>query len=330
MVLQHPRAETVPPIQGTFLQLRADQPLTNAALRGLFLELRRLGLSHVVIQWTVAGTKAFYPSDTFESVPEPPLEPILELADEFGVGVRVGLAHDPQFWEKINLDSRPGDVHAYLQWLRQRSATVARELTPLVSRHRSFKGWFLTEEVDDVNWLSPERRTELRSFLSELRETLRSFGQSTSVAVSGFSNAYCDPSTLEAFWRELLSATRIDVLLFQDGIGTHKLELPYAALYLAAMKRAAAESGHSLGVVVELFEQVGGPPLNDGPFKAVPASMDRLAQQLVLAGNASTAEVLAFSVPDYMVPAAGPQAQRLFDDYVTRFHLTSSTPLSPF
>jgi hypothetical protein len=147
-------------------------------------------------------------------------------------------------------------------------------------------------------------------------------GSSASVGVSGFSNAHCDPATLEAFWRELLSGTNIDVVFFQDGVGAHKLELTYLPLYLAAMNRAVAGSGRVLSIITELFDQVEGPPVTEGAFRAVPTDMDRLAQQLTLASKAATAGIFAFSVPDYMVPAAGPAAKRLFSEYLKRFRLT--------
>ena len=313
-----------PRLAGTFLQLRLDRRWTDAELRDLFLDFRRLGLARVVVQWTVVGTKAFYPSAIFESVPDPPLEPLLALADEFRITVRLGLAHDPEFWEKTRLDAPPRDLDAYLQLLRERSTTVLRELLPIAGRHRSFEGWFFTEEIDDINWLPPERRARLHGYLADLRRTARSLGSPASVAVSGFSNAHCDPATLEAFWRELLTATNIDQVYFQDGIGAHKLELPYLAMYLTAVKRAALSTGHDLSVVVELFDQVGGLPVAEGSFKAVPAAIDRLAHQLAVASDASTAGILAFSVPDYMVPAAGPAARRLFDEYVT--HLSTVNP----
>src|SRR5262249_27167700 len=147
-------------------------------------------------------------------------------------------------------------VDRYLGELRRRSVTAARELAPLVQTHRSFEGWFLTEEVDDVNWLPPERFGLLAGYLRDMAETLHGLEPPVSVAVSGFSNAYADPATLEAFWAKLLDRARVDLVLFQDGIGAGKLGLTYASLYLDAVKRATTVLHRTFTVVVELFDQV--------------------------------------------------------------------------
>jgi hypothetical protein len=261
------------------------------------------------------GDHAFYSSKALEPVAEPPLEAVLRLADQSGMSVRIGLAHDPEFWDRIKPAEPVDRVQAYLQLLRMRSLRVARELAPLVSGHRSFDGWFVTEEVDDVNWIQPERRALLRSHLRDLSNALGELTPRKSVAISGFSNAHSDPATLEAFWLELLDGIRVDLVLFQDGIGAHKLTLDSAGPYLRAMKRATTRSARALSIVVELFEQIAGPPVSSGPFKAVSTGVDRLTRQLVLAGESSTAGVVAFSVPDYMVRGAGPSALQLFTEY---------------
>src|SRR5713226_7120133 len=82
---QEPNVQRGPRLQGTFLQFRLDQQWDAAKLRGLFLNFRRIGLSEVVVQWTVAANRAFYRSTAFAVVPEEPLEPLLKLADEFGI-----------------------------------------------------------------------------------------------------------------------------------------------------------------------------------------------------------------------------------------------------
>src|SRR6185295_7226237 len=119
------QAQPGPVLRGTFLQLRLDQRWDDARLRKLFDDFRRLGISHVVLQWTVVGNRAFYRSAAFESFPEGPLEPLLTMADEFGMMIRVGLAYDPEFWDRIKLESPPRDLEQFLQRSRTRSISAA-------------------------------------------------------------------------------------------------------------------------------------------------------------------------------------------------------------
>lgn len=317
------RPDTIPRLQGTFMQLSAGQRWTDARLNELFADFKRLQLSRVIVQWTASGRRAFYPSTKFESVPEPPLDSILRLADASGMKVRLGLADNPTFWAEIAA-SRPGDqVERALQRMRSRSLETASELLAIINSHPSFDGWFITEEIDDINWMQPERRTILRSHLSSLSTALGRLRPSTSIAISGFSNANCDPAALERFWSEILDGTGIDRVFFQDGIGARKLDLDYAPMYFAAMKRAITSRGLDLAIVIELFEQVAGPPVSSAPFRAVAAPIDRVRRQLSLAGEFSTTGIVAFSAPDYMVRGAGPSALQLFNDYTK---LMSSSP----
>jgi len=307
-----PAAE--PRLDGTFLQLTdAHGRWSRAQWEALFDDLRALGLKRLVVQWTLRDETAFYASTQQRGVPQPPLPVLLELADRDGVAVVVGLASDSRFWERIARDAKL--VEVYLRRLRLRSEGVARELAPLLRAHASFAGWYVTEEVDDGSWLEPERRGLLAAYLRDLAASLKRLTPGATVAVSGFSNARCDPDALESFWKALLAAAPLDVVLFQDGVGALKMDLANLPLYLGAMERAASASGRRLGVVVELFEQTGGPPVDAGAFKAVPAPPARVLRQLELAGRAS-AGAIAFTVPDYMRGQNDPRAAQLRDAYL--------------
>ena len=49
----------------------------------------------------------------------------------------------------------------------------------------------------------------------------------------------------------------------------------------------------------------------------MPAPFDRVARQIDLASTYSaTRGLIAFSIPDYMTPLRGPDAERLFQAYV--------------
>ncbi len=310
-----PAAAAEPRLQGTFLQLtEAHGRWTRPQWESLFADLRALGLRRLIVQWTVHDDTAFYPSALHRSVPAPPLPVLLELADRDRVEVVVGLASDSRYWEAIARDARL--VEVYLRRLRLRSEGVARELAPLVRGHVSFAGWYVTEEVDDVSWLEPERRLLLAGHLRDLTASLKRMTPGATVTVSSFSNAHCDPEALESFWKALLAEAPLDVVLFQDGVGAQKMDLVHLPLYLAAMERAVEGSGRRLGVVVELFEQVGGAPVDGGPFKAVPAPAARVMRQLALAAGRGRAGAIAFTVPDYMRAESGPRAAQLLEDYL--------------
>lgn len=302
-------------LQGTFLQLTSGHlEWKSEDWKHLFGFLTELGLRQIVVQWTVYDDVAFYTTAGPSATASPSLETVLGLADESGMKVLVGLVYDPGFWEKIERD--PDLVSVYLRRLRQRSLTVARDLATLVARYPSFAGWYLSEEIDDVNWLKPGARRvlfhHLQTLAGELRRVTPPGGE---IAISGFSNAHADPHLLERFWTELLRGTSIDLVFFQDGIGAAKMELDYLELYLKAIQNAVTATSRQLQVVVETFRQVGGAPYDDGPFRAEPASLERIQRQLQYATRYSTRGALAFSVPEYMTPLGGEEAERLFREW---------------
>ena len=306
-------AQTPPPrLHGTFIQLsQAHGAWSEDSWRRLFGYLAQLRTGEIVVQWTAYDDMAFYPSTRLSPVAEPPLETILTLADELDMTVRVGLAHDSAFWSRINRD--PATVAVYLRDLQARSESVARELVPLIRRHRSFRGWYITEEIEDATWKDERARAALFDYLRRLTLSVRALAPGASVAVSGFSNAETAPATFGAFWTSLLRAASIDVFMFQDGVGAGKQRLSFLPLYLAAAHEAAQTAGRELQVIVEVFQQLNDP----SGFKAVPAPFDRVARQIDLAAMySSTRGPVAFSIPDYMTPLRGVEAERLFQAYV--------------
>jgi len=303
---------------GTFIQFLASHGDWGAdSWTDLFRGFKQLGLSEVVVQWSLFDDTAFYPSANYKSVPQPPLETILRLGDANRIKVFVGLAHDPGFWSKIRRE--PALVGVYLRRLRHRSEKVAVELAPMVRSHPSFGGWYLPEEIEDGSWRDPETRQILFDHLRASVVSLKAVTPGCEVAISGFSNARSDPRAFEEFWRILLARADADRLLFQDGIGTGKIGLDHLELYLNAIRKAVDARSRKLQVVVEVFRQVSGPPFDDKtPFRAVPAPVERIVHQANLAAKYSTLPVVVFSVPDYMSPFGGQEADRLYRAYLER------------
>jgi hypothetical protein len=312
-------AAEAPPTRlgGTFLQLLrthgAWHPQDWATLFRYFKELQ---LSYVIIQWTVYDEVAFYPTTADHQVPHPPLDTILRLADDAGMRVYVGLVAESQYWAHIR-QPLP-HVDKYLGRLRAQAVSVARQLLPLVTQHPSFQGWYISEEIDDITWRTPEFRAVLATHLHQLSAHLHTLTPTKSVALSGFANGQLDPHAFEIFWSGLLQAAAIDVVLFQDGIGARKLALPELSPYLRAIRQATQAHQRELMVILEIFEQVAGPPVDDQPFQAIPAGLERIRQQIAVSA-AYTPTLIAFSIAEYMTPLGGPAAEGLFDQYKAWF-----------
>lgn len=308
---QQPRP---PRLSGTIVQFN---PQHNLRTRGdwarLFRSLRALGMTQIVVQWTVDGTAAYYPSQRFRAGPMPPLDTLLDLAEESGMRMLVGLAHDPQYWSHIG--GEPTQVERHLGELRARSLSVARELVPRLAHRRAFEGWYLSEEIDDLNWRDPARRAIVSDHLKALTSELRTLDARARIAISGFANAGTDRAVLQAFWDGLLEeAPDLGVVLFQDGVGVGKLSLEELPEVLAAVQRAVEGRRRELRVIVEVFRQTAGAPIDTRPFAAEPASFERVRRQLGIA-RAFSSGLLAFTVPDYMNPDDTPAKAHLFERY---------------
>lgn len=307
-----------PRIGGTFLQLLDHhQEWSATEWSSLFDAFAAMQISKVVVQWSVSDDLAFYDSKTYRHGANPPLEIILGLADSRGMKVSVGLWHDPGYWRNVAAPAQA--VEVYLRRAMLRASAIAAELAPLVTKHPSFDGWYISEEVDDTNWVQPERRRILKEHLKSLSSSLHVLTPNADVSLSCFSSGNMDPGSLEAFWKSVLTDSSIERLMFQDGIGAHKLELEYLAPFLSAVKRATAASGRSLVVIVEVFDQTGGPGRDDGLFSAVPAPLARIDRQITLAAEYATPDIVAFSVPEYMTPSAGEASRKLLEAYVRKY-----------
>lgn len=299
-------------LEGTFLQLTLESATwEESRWKEFFGSMVELQMSQLIVQWTVYDGKAFYPSEEMETVDNAPLTTILDLADSAGVDVWLGLAHDSDYWEKIQRD--PPLVEVYLQKRKVLSRTVAAELVELLADHKSFKGWYLIEEIDDRTWLPRSARRILLLHLKQVERFLQEMSPEKPVAISGFSSGYSEPHVLGSFWDEVLSNVSIDLLLLQDGIGVGKLDLYTLPLYLASLRDVIARHETEMRVVIELFEQTSQ---WDEPFAAQSAEPGRVFRQLDLASKFTTASPIAFSILEYMTPFGEKRARELYRRYL--------------
>ncbi|MGH8644924.1 MAG: DUF4434 domain-containing protein [Gammaproteobacteria bacterium] len=300
-------------LAGTFLQLQeAHKDWRMEDWARLFAYFRELRLSQLVIQWTAYDDISFYTAAGSHRAGESSLDIILKLADQADMQVLVGLVYDWRFWEQIS--RAPPLVEDYLRRSQRRSVSVASKLSPIVRGHPSFQGWYLTEEIDDINWRNAEARQVLFKYLREISAKLHEITPHRKVALSGFCNGHIEPRAFESFWSALLKAASIDIVFFQDGIGTEKLQLGQLPLYLSAMRKAVKAHRRDLQIVIEIFRQVAGPPIDNKHFNAVPGPLVRIRRQMAAAAPYAS-QLIGFSIPEYMTPLGGLDAGRLYESY---------------
>jgi len=299
-------APAAPPrFEATFFQpLRDHGAWPQDRWERLFDELAALGVRVVVVQWSAYGeTRFFAPDDGAKAEAVPLLEKLMPLARERGLALRLGLVHDERWWEKITRS--PEVVEVYLKGLELDSLRLARALHARFRDEPAFAGWYLPQELDDVNW-NGARRALIVNHVRQLREGLRRIDPARGAGISGFANGFLDPGAYSAFLREVVEASGLELFFLQDGVGVRKLRLDELPVYMEAAAKGVSQAGGSLRAVVEIFEQTHGEPLDKEPFQARPAEFSRVAGQLAVAGRFAPRGVTAFSLPEYGLPEGGP------------------------
>lgn len=295
-------------LPGTFIQLTNAQAAWSAAeWERLFADLRAVGTRNLVLQWIVLDDTAFFHRPNAAEPAASVLAVVSRLAAREGISIWVGLRLDPRYWDAIKQE--PDGVRAYF---RRRLLDLAALLDDLdaVLPVVPFAGWYITDEIDDQSWALATKRAELKQYLSRAVALVTAHRRGAEVAISGFTNSSSPPADVADFWADLVKATGIHLLLFQDGVGEGKLSLDSVARYYDRVAGAVHGVGARFGVVVELFTLQP-----DG--RRVPGTVGRIRRQLAAAARVSSFPPVAFSVPDYMSVTAGRPAAELFASFVS-------------
>lgn len=288
-------------LDSTFIQLwQAHLSWPVARWESLFDAFERLGVKEVVIQWSeVDGVRYF---DT-RAATAGPVDIILQQAERRGMHVVMGLTHDTHYWERVSQPNRA----SYLAERKMSNEALIAALAPRLVANRALRGWYISDEIDDLNWTAPQDNSALNTYLRGLTERLGVYSPGRGVALSGFANASTSADNLAQQWQVRLDTVPdLTQLYFQDGIGVGKLQINKLTGHYNALAREMRRHGGAMVPVVETFVQVGGPPIDSASYAARPAPIARLEQQVRTARRAG--KVASFGVPEYLSPEGGEAA----------------------
>ena len=213
-------------------------------------QLRLSGIKNFYLQWTQTPQVDFVRSAPGE---QNLIDAVLKVAKDNQITVYFGLYHDPAFFHLGGKDLL--QVKAYLRQLRQKTKALAQEIVRRYGSKPYFKGFYITEEIDDLNWRYPIRQHILKQFLQDVRKDLRQLAPQKEVVISAFFAGNMAPRDYASLWQNILASVTIRVL-FQDGIGAGLNTSDESRIYIEAFKQQLDLAQWSL--IVEAFNLLSG------------------------------------------------------------------------
>jgi hypothetical protein len=307
-----PACDTLP-IPTSFLQpVDVMRGRSQSRWRRDLSELKRLGCQSLYLQWTELNGSSFVDPVRSRATRKQFLSPVFAAAEEVGLKLWIGLAADLRYLSVYQASAE--DLSSYLSKMRKGCLKLASTVHARFGDSTAFAGWYVPEEIDDVTISTPARAEVWTKHLSEIQRGLRALREGVEVSISSYVVGHTDPSHVADFWRRVWGQVPIRVLL-QDGFGVRHLNQPERIeAYMSAIATEAVSANGKWGVVIELFEQTS---VGDEPFRAIPASLDRLAAQIALVDKFPSAVRSSYSMTEHMVGSAA--ARRLASEYLRRY-----------
>lgn len=229
-------------LTGIFWQPQSrDLSVSEASWTSLMRKVKKQGFDTLVVQWTRYGESFSSDQDTKQLLQK------INHAQSAGLNVIVGLYADPEFF--VRQKQPAAALDNYLNRLRvldiQQIKLWEKELsTPPV-------GWYISAEIDDVNWRDDTNRNALLSWLAEIKNNITQHSD-LPIYISSFFTGNMSP---EAYHDLTHQINRIGINVWiQDGGGVGKLTEVQRALYLDRILPCSSNSGRSVsGAIHEVF-----------------------------------------------------------------------------
>lgn len=304
------------PIHATFLdEISWDIPHQNWGPEEWdkdFKAMKQMGINTVVLIRSGLGKWISAPFDCIlksEDVYYPPLdlvEMFLTLSDKYDMSFYFGLYDSGKYWH-IGEFQKEIDLNLKL----------IDEVWNKYGHHKSFQGWYLSQEVS--------RRTKnMSKIYAELGKYAKKVSGNLPVLVSpyihGIKTDQCiagdKPLSVQEHeneWNEILSNIQgaVDILAFQDG------QVDYHELYdyLVVNKKLADRYGMRCWTNIESFDR-------DMPIRFLPIKWEKLLYKLDMARKAGMEDAITFEFSHFMSPNSSyTQAGHLYQRYMEHFGL---------
>ncbi len=299
---------------GTWTQIQWDDQ---------FEKMKEVQLNKVIIQYAVYRDLSWYsPSNlSFINYRETTLNKIFSSAEKYGLKVYVGLYFDENWF---TADKTASSTYSDLT---TKHKAVIDEIYNLFSSSPSFGGWYIPQEIDDMNFQTSNIKTPLFNWLQQISVYAHSKTPDKPVMIAPFFNLWIPADVLENWYDDMLtSTTELDWIYPQDGVGpTIKdvdTDIPH---YFNHIKSACDRHGKKFGSIVETYQQTAGWPIDANNFASIPTAINLLKLQLAEENEFNPNDLIQFEWTN-MEPGLSVASQKLFDDYLQFKSLVTTLP----
>lgn len=305
-------------ITGAFIQAASILEWTPTQYDMNFRRYKELNFDHLIIPACEISTEnkinSYYPTIQKNRVIIKDLyTPLFEYASKYKIKLFVSSRYNELWFEKI---TRPNEE--FIHWFNNEIDTnihVCNELYQMYKKYntkdfKAFGGWYITYEVDNLNFMDKGKQVQYAKSLNILCNTLHKISWLPIMIAPFFNRTLLPPHDYKGWktiWSNILKYLDIDIFALQDGIGClNETEDPLKSRnqamkninkWLKSTKEAIKASGKeiSLWTDLETFEQYFE---GDNSFKAKPAPLDRIIKQ-IKTESPYVDKITSFSLHEY-------------------------------
>lgn len=293
----------------TFVQLhRGDALRTVEEWENDMSLMRAIGIDTVIVQWTSFGDVLYLESDKLRYREQyPVIDRIMEAAARKKMDIYLGLSADDLYWNNATL--KKTNLEDYFLLRVSLNFKMAQVLKERFDVYKNWKGFYITEEIDDKTWRGKRAEKLIGYYVEFLSRKLKFLDKDREILISVFFRLRTEPGDFAENMKDILALTLVDRILLQDGVGVDIKNLKFVPLYFEEM--VAAFGKDKIWGVLEAFTQTG----KDSEFVAEPALYSRVEKQLDSLSK-NCAKIAYFSFLDYMHPEKDIKANALYTSFI--------------
>ena len=313
-------------LNGAFIQLWNTSGCkcgewTQAQWDSEFQEMKDAQIDYLVVQYSIYHDLSWYSPSNIPTVVYKmnTLNYIVAAAEKVNMQVHFGLYFD-ETWNS----SDKASANTYSNILSKHKLVID-ELWDLFGTSSAFGGWYIPQELNDLEWQDDPEKSLLFQWVKDVTDYIETKSTTKPVMIAPFFNLWQPADKLEAWYNELLqTAPNLDRVYPQDGVGiTLKNPEYHIPLYYSAIKRACDNNGRTFGATIETFHQTSGWPVNNESFAASSTDIETLKKQLWNAGEQQPYEMIQFAW-SYMQPNLNGASTQLYNDYSNYIEVITS------